>query len=66
MKKRSKCEEVPRLSPHLLEEINGRIKELKQLQKSKEEQARELLVIQATKRNRTKAAKEIREKTQYS
>ena len=40
-------EEIPRLSPHLLEEINGSMNELKQLQKSKEEQAKELLVIQA-------------------
>ncbi|WP_342430699.1 hypothetical protein [Neobacillus sp. FSL H8-0543] len=45
--KADQSEEIPRLSPHLLEEINGSIEELKQLQKSKEEQARELLVIQA-------------------
>ena len=43
-------EEVPRISPHVLEEINGSIEELKQLQKSKEEQAQELLVFQAKKR----------------
>ncbi|MEH7379072.1 hypothetical protein V7138_01120 [Bacillus sp. JJ1533] len=47
--KADESEEVPRLSPHLLEEIKGHIEELKQLQKSKEEQAQELLVIQATR-----------------
>jgi len=55
-------EEVPRLSLHLLEEINGRIEELKQLQKSKEEQARELLVIQATKESEQKQQKKLEKK----
>ncbi|MDQ0201105.1 coiled-coil domain-containing protein [Neobacillus ginsengisoli] len=56
------CEEVPRLSPHLLEEINGSIEELKLLQKSKEEQARELLVIQATKESEQKQQKKLEKK----
>ncbi len=55
-------EEVPRLSPHLLEEINGSIEELKQLQKSKEEQARELLVIQAKKETEQKQQKKLEKK----
>ncbi|MEH7114792.1 hypothetical protein V7124_20900 [Neobacillus niacini] len=56
------CEEVPRLSPHLLEEINGSIEELKQLQKTKEEQARELLVIQAKKETEQKQQKKLEKK----
>ncbi len=55
-------EEVPRLSTHLLEEINGRIEELKQLQKSKEEQARELLVIQAKKETEQKQQRKLEKK----
>jgi hypothetical protein len=55
-------EEVPRLSTHLLEEINGRIEELKQLQKSKEEQARELLVIQAKKETEQKQQSKLEKK----
>ncbi|WP_066065141.1 hypothetical protein [Neobacillus soli] len=55
-------EEVPRLSPHLLEEINGSILELKQLQKSKEEQSRELLVIQAKKETEQKQQKKLEKK----
>ncbi|KAA9012109.1 coiled-coil domain-containing protein [Niallia endozanthoxylica] len=55
-------EEVPRLSIHLLEELNGSIEELKQLQKSKEEQARELLVIQATKESEQKQQKKLEKK----
>ena len=60
--KAEQCEEVPRLSPHLLEEINGSINELKQLQKSKEEQARELLVIQARKETEQKQQKKLEKK----
>lgn len=56
------CEEVPRLSPHILEEINGSIDELKLLQKSKEEQARELLVIQAKKETEQKQQKKLEKK----
>ncbi|MEH7254560.1 hypothetical protein V7111_20825, partial [Neobacillus niacini] len=56
------CEDVPRLSPHLLEEINGSIEELKQLQKSKEEQARELLVIQAKRETEQKQQKKLEKK----
>ncbi|WP_042347806.1 hypothetical protein [Bacillus massiliigorillae] len=41
-------EDVPQLSPHILDEIKGSITELNQLQKSKEEQAQELLALQAT------------------
>ncbi|WP_040209112.1 coiled-coil domain-containing protein [Neobacillus jeddahensis] len=55
-------EEVPRLSPHLLEEMNGSIEELKQLQKSKEEQASELLVIQATRESEQKQQKKLEKK----
>ncbi len=57
--KAEQSEEVPRLSPHLLEEINGSINELKQLQKSKEEQARELMVIQARKETEQKQQKKL-------
>ncbi|MFJ5713032.1 hypothetical protein [Neobacillus sp. NPDC093127] len=60
--KAEQSEEVPRLSPHLLEEINGRILELKQLQKSKEEQSRELLVIQAKKETEQKQQKKLEKK----
>ena len=60
--KAEQCEEVPRLSPHLLEEINGSINELKQLQKSKEEQARELMVIQARKETEQKQQKKLEKK----
>ena len=55
-------EEVPRLSPHILEEINGSIEELKQLQKSKEEQASELLAIQATRESEQKQQKKLEKK----
>ncbi|QCJ42184.1 hypothetical protein FAY30_09860 [Bacillus sp. S3] len=55
-------EEVPRLSLHLLEEINNSIEALKQLQKSKEEQARELLVIQAKKETEQKQQKKLEKK----
>ncbi|MEH7502537.1 hypothetical protein V7152_11020 [Neobacillus drentensis] len=60
--KADQCDEVPHLSPHLLEEINGSIGELKQLQKSKEEQARELLVIQAKKETEQKQQKKLEKK----
>ncbi|MBM7651415.1 hypothetical protein [Neobacillus cucumis] len=56
------CEEVPRLSPYLLKEINGSIEELRQLQKSKEEQARELLVIQARRETEQKQQKKLEKK----
>ncbi|MED4226936.1 hypothetical protein [Neobacillus cucumis] len=55
-------EEVPRLSPYLLKEINGTIEELRQLQKSKEEQARELLVIQARRETEQKQQKKLEKK----
>ena len=60
--KAEKCEEPPRLSHQLLEEINGRMKELEELQKSKEEQARELLVIQTTKESEQKQQKKLEKK----
>jgi len=60
--KADQSEEVPRLSQHLLKEINGSIEELKQLQKSKEEQARELLVIQARKETEQKQQKKLEKK----
>ncbi|MBT2700784.1 hypothetical protein J7E79_25985 [Bacillus sp. ISL-40] len=56
------CDEVPHLSSHLLEKINGSIGELKQLQKSKEEQARELLVLQAKKETEQKQQKKLEKK----
>ncbi|WP_318504036.1 hypothetical protein [Bacillus sp. T3] len=62
--KADQSEELPRLSPHLLEGINGSIEELKQLQKSKEEQARELLVIQATKESEQKQQLKLEKKLQ--
>ncbi|MDQ0229125.1 hypothetical protein [Metabacillus malikii] len=52
-------EEVPRFNTHLLETINGSIDELNQLQKSKEEQAKELLVIQAKKESEQKQQKKL-------
>ncbi|WP_338447746.1 hypothetical protein R4Z09_15960 [Niallia oryzisoli] len=55
-------EEVPRLSLQLLEAINGSIDELKQLQKSKEEQARELMVLQAKKETEQKQQKKLEKK----
>jgi hypothetical protein len=55
-------EEVPRLSSQLLEEINGSVEELKQLQSSKEEQARELLVIQAKIEGEQKQQKKLEKK----
>ncbi|WP_394137173.1 coiled-coil domain-containing protein [Cytobacillus oceanisediminis] len=55
-------EEVPRLSSHMLEEVNGSIDELKQLQKSKEEQASELLAIQATRESEQKQQKKLEKK----
>ena len=62
MKKRKNVKRPPRLSHQVLEEINGRMKELKQLQKSKEEQARELLVIQAKKETEQKQQKKLEKK----
>ncbi|RBP95449.1 chromosome segregation ATPase [Cytobacillus firmus] len=55
-------DEVPRLSSHMLEEIIGSIEELKQLQKSKEEQASELLAIQATRESEQKQQKKLEKK----
>jgi hypothetical protein len=55
-------DEVPQLSPYLLQEINGSIGELKQLQKSKEEQARELLVLQAKKETEQKQQNKLEKK----
>ncbi len=55
-------EEIPRLSPHLLEEINGSMDELKQLQKSKEEQAGELLILQAKKESEQKQQSKLEKK----
>jgi hypothetical protein len=60
--KADQCEEIPRLSSYLLEEIHGSVEELKQLQKSKEEQARELLVVQAKKETEQKQQKKLEKK----
>lgn len=60
--KADQCEEVPHLSLHVLDELNGSIEELKQLQKSKEEQAGELLVIQAKKEAEVKEQKKVEKK----
>ena len=62
MKKLKNVKKPPRLSHHVLEEINGSMKELEGLQKSKEEQARELLVIQATKESEQKQQKKLEKK----
>ncbi|WP_068672116.1 hypothetical protein [Oceanobacillus sp. Castelsardo] len=55
-------EEVPPLSAHILEGIMGSIAELRNLQKSKEEQAQELLVNQAKKESEQKQQKKIEKK----
>ena len=60
--KAEKCEEPPRLSHQVLVEINERMKELEGLQKSKEEQARELLVIQTTRESEQKQQKKLEKK----
>lgn len=60
--KAERSEEVPSLSPHILDELNGSIDELKQLQKSKEEQAKELLIIQAKKESEQKQQKKLEKK----
>ena len=60
--KAEQSEEVPRLSTQFLEEINRSTQELKQLQKSKEEQARELLIIQAKKETEQKQQKKLEKK----
>ncbi|WML39204.1 hypothetical protein RCG19_18765 [Neobacillus sp. OS1-2] len=60
--KADQCEEFPHLSLHMVQEINGSIEELKQLQKSKEEQARELLVIQVKKETEQKQQKKLEKK----
>ncbi|MFB5196320.1 hypothetical protein ACE198_15530 [Neobacillus sp. KR4-4] len=60
--KAEQSEEVPHLSTHLLQEINGSTEELKQLQKSKEEQARELLVLQAKRETEQKQQKKLEKK----
>ncbi|WP_428911691.1 hypothetical protein [Niallia sp. Krafla_26] len=60
--KAESSEEVPRLSSHLLEEINGKMEELKQLQKSKEEQAGELLVLQAKRESEQKQQTKLEKK----
>lgn len=60
--KAEQSEEVPRLSSHILDELNGSIEELKQLQKSKEEQAKELLIIQAKKESEQKQQKKLEKK----
>ncbi|AXI08453.1 hypothetical protein CUC15_05760 [Oceanobacillus zhaokaii] len=55
-------EEVPSLSPHILEEIMGSIDELRNLQKSKEEQAQELLIKQTEKAGEQKQQKKLEKK----
>lgn len=55
-------EEVPSLSEHILEELLGSIEALRNLQKSKEEQAQELLVNQAKKDSEQKQQKKLERK----
>ncbi|WP_026906769.1 hypothetical protein [Paucisalibacillus globulus] len=55
-------EEVPPLSAHILEDIMGSIDELRNLQKSKEEQAQELLVTQAKIESEQKQQKKLEKK----
>ena len=52
-------EEVPSLSPHILEDVIGSIDELKNLQKSKEDQSQELLVLQTKKEAEQKNQKKL-------
>ena len=56
--------ETPSLSLHVLDDIKGSIHELKQLQKSKEEQAQELLAIQANREAERKQQKKLEKKLQ--
>jgi len=56
--------ETPSLSVHVLDEIKGSLHELKQLQKSKEEQAQELLAIQANREAELKQQKKIEKRLQ--
>ena len=56
--------ETPSLSVHILADIKGSINELKQLQKSKEEQAQELLAIQANREAERKQQKKLEKKLQ--
>jgi hypothetical protein len=60
--KADQSEEIPSLSPHLLEEIKGSIVQLKQLQRSKEEQAREILVLQTKKETEQKQQTKLEKK----
>lgn len=55
-------DEVPRLSLHLLEGINGKMEELKGLQKSKESQAGELLALEAEKKSEQKQQTKVEKK----
>lgn len=56
--------ETPSLSVHVLDDIKGSINELKQLQKSKEEQAQELLAIQANREAELKQQKKLEKRLQ--
>ncbi|MDQ0268590.1 hypothetical protein [Cytobacillus purgationiresistens] len=60
--KAEQSEEIPNLSSHVLDSINGSIAELNQLQKSKEEQAQELLVLQAKKDTEQKQQRKLEKK----
>ncbi|WP_338472440.1 hypothetical protein R4Z10_06765 [Niallia sp. XMNu-256] len=55
-------EEIPRLSSYLLEEMNGKMEELKQLQKSKEEQSGELLALEAERKSEQKQQTKLEKK----
>ncbi len=61
-KKQNDVKRLPVFHNIVLEEINGRMDELKQLQKSKEEQAGELLVIQAKRETEQKQQKKLERK----
>lgn len=56
--------EAPRLSTHILNDIKGSVEALKQLQKSKEEQAQELLTLQAKRDVEIKQQKKAEKKLQ--
>lgn len=55
---------IPALSLHILDDLNGSIEQLKNLQKSKEEQAKDLSVLQTKVSNEQKQQKKIEKKLQ--
>src|SRR5690606_33439595 len=60
--KAEESDDIPNLSFHLLKEVIGSIDELKVLQKSKEEQAGELMAVKATREIEQKQQKKLENK----